>query len=69
MTERGVVAAGHPLTASSGADVLRSDVSAEAVRLTRQLHDAAPDAPGETTGLLARMLLTEARRSARADAG
>ena len=35
---------------------------------TRQLHAAEPDASGETTGLLALMLLTEARRVARTDA-
>ncbi len=57
---------GH--TASSGESLARVDLSAEAIRLTRQLHDAAPDASGETTGLLALMLLTEARRAARADA-
>ena len=57
---------GH--TASSGDELARVDLSAEAIRLTRQLHAAAPDASGETTGLLALMLLTDARRNARADA-
>lgn len=57
---------GH--TASSGDELARVDLSAEAIRLTRQLHAAAPDASGETTGLLALMLLTDARRAARTDA-
>ena len=57
---------GH--TASSGDQLARVDLSAEAIRLTRQLHAAAPDASGETTGLLALMLLTDARRAARTDA-
>jgi RNA polymerase sigma factor (sigma-70 family) len=57
---------GH--TASSGEQLARVDLSAEAIRLTRQLHAAAPDASGETTGLLALMLLTDARRAARTDA-
>lgn len=53
---------GH--TASSGDDLRRDDLAAEAVRLTRQLHASLP-ADGEVTGLLALMLLTEARRAAR----
>jgi predicted RNA polymerase sigma factor len=57
---------GH--TASSGEALARVDLSAEAIRLTRQLHATDPDASGETTGLLALMLLTEARRAARTDA-
>jgi RNA polymerase sigma factor (sigma-70 family) len=57
---------GH--TASSGDELARVDLSAEAIRLTRQLHSAAPDTSGETTGLLALMLLTDARRAARSDA-
>ncbi|WP_353814911.1 RNA polymerase sigma factor [Agromyces sp. SYSU T00266] len=57
---------GH--TASSGEVLARADLSAEAIRLTRMLRDATP--PGapwsaETDGLLALMLLTEARRPAR----
>ena len=51
-------------TASSGADLHRADLTAEAIRLTRQLHARLPDA-GEIAGLLALMLLTEARRPAR----
>jgi len=57
---------GH--TASSGEALARVDLSAEAIRLTRQLHATDPDARGETTGLLALMLLTDARRAARTDA-
>ena len=57
---------GH--TASSGEALARVDLSTEAIRLTRQLHSTDPDASGETTGLLALMLLTEARRAARTDA-
>lgn len=57
---------GH--TASSGDALARVDLSAEAIRLTRQLRASSPDASGETTGLLALMLLTDARRAARTDA-
>jgi RNA polymerase sigma factor (sigma-70 family) len=53
---------GH--TASSGAALHRVDLSSEAIRLTRQLHEALPE-DGETAGLLALMLLTDARRPAR----
>jgi RNA polymerase sigma factor (sigma-70 family) len=51
-------------TASAGADLTRVDLTAEAIRLTRMLHDSLPD-DAEATGLLALMLLTEARRAAR----
>jgi RNA polymerase sigma factor (sigma-70 family) len=50
--------------ASSGADVHRVDLSNEAIRLARLLHDVVPEDP-EVTGLLALMLLTDARREAR----
>jgi RNA polymerase sigma factor (sigma-70 family) len=50
--------------ASTGPHVARSELSNEAIRLTRTLHDALPDDP-EVTGLLALMLLTDARRPAR----
>ncbi|WP_434444458.1 RNA polymerase sigma factor [Lentzea sp. E54] len=53
-------------TASSGDDLVRVDLTAEALRLTRQLHKRRPD-DGELTGLLALMLLTDARRPARTD--
>ncbi|WP_238164489.1 RNA polymerase sigma factor [Kribbella pittospori] len=52
-------------TATSGKALTRVDLTAEAIRLTRQLHDALPD-HGEVTGLLALQLLTDARRPARA---
>jgi RNA polymerase sigma factor (sigma-70 family) len=50
--------------ASTGADVARSDLSGEAIRLTRALHASLPGDP-EVCGLLALMLLTDARRPAR----
>jgi RNA polymerase sigma factor (sigma-70 family) len=51
-------------TASSGPGVHRADLTAEAIRLTRAVH-ALLSGDGEVTGLLALMLLTEARRAAR----
>ncbi|MGZ3145536.1 RNA polymerase sigma factor [Lentzea chajnantorensis] len=51
-------------TASSGDTLVRVDLTAEALRLTRRLHHTRPD-DGELTGLLALMLLTDARRPAR----
>jgi len=56
---------GH--TASSGDALVRDDLCAEAIRLGRLLAELMPDEP-EVTGLLALMLLTEARRPARVDA-
>jgi RNA polymerase sigma factor (sigma-70 family) len=50
--------------ASSGPAVHRVELTSEAVRLTRQLRDRLPG-DGEVTGLLALMLLTDARRPAR----
>jgi RNA polymerase sigma factor (sigma-70 family) len=50
--------------ASSGDAVHRVDLSREAIRIARMLHAAMPD-HAETTGLLALMLLTDARRDAR----
>jgi len=49
---------------SSPDTVVRTDLSAEAIRLTRVLAGLMPDEP-EVLGLLALMLLTEARRPAR----
>ena len=49
---------------TSGSTVLRADLAAEAVRLARALHVSLPD-DAEVTGLLALMLLTDARRPAR----
>lgn len=54
---------GH--TASSGDALLRTDLTDEALRLTRLLQRQLPADP-EVTGLLALMLLTDARRAARA---
>ena len=51
-------------TASSGPSLYRADLTAEAIRLTRHLRARLPD-DGETAGLLALMLLTEARRPSR----
>jgi RNA polymerase sigma factor (sigma-70 family) len=50
--------------ASSGPDLQRADLTTEAIRLARQLHRLLPD-DGEVAGLLALMLLTDARRPAR----
>src|SRR6266536_3060141 len=51
-------------TASSGPALHRVELTSEVIRLTRQLHDRLPD-DGEVAGLLALMLLTDARRPAR----
>jgi RNA polymerase sigma factor (sigma-70 family) len=49
---------------SGGPSLVRLDLSNEAIRLARMLHRALPD-DAEATGLLALMLLTDARRPAR----
>jgi RNA polymerase sigma factor (sigma-70 family) len=51
-------------TSSVGASLHRPDLSNEAIRLTRAVHALLPR-DGEVTGLLALMLLTDARRAAR----
>ncbi len=51
-------------TASSGPSLQRVELAREAIRLTRMLRRLLPD-DGEVTGLLALMLLTDARRAAR----
>jgi RNA polymerase sigma factor (sigma-70 family) len=51
-------------TTSSGPDINRPELTKEAIRLTRDLHRLRPE-DSETAGLLALMLLTEARRPAR----
>jgi RNA polymerase sigma factor (sigma-70 family) len=51
-------------TSSVGPDLLRLDLSREAIRLTRAVHGLLPD-DAEIAGLLALMLLTDARRAAR----
>ena len=56
-------------TASAGRELGRTDLAEEAIRIGRLLHELLPDDP-EVTALVALMLLTEARRSARvADGG
>ncbi|MEU4607970.1 sigma-70 family RNA polymerase sigma factor [Kribbella sp. NPDC023972] len=50
--------------ASSGPELHRSDLSGEAIRLTRTVHALLPE-NGQVTGLLALMLLSDARRAAR----
>jgi RNA polymerase sigma factor (sigma-70 family) len=49
---------------TSGPSLQRPELSAEAIRLARMVHRLLPD-DGEVTGLLALMLLTDARRPAR----
>ena len=51
---------------SSGAELQRADLTAEAIRLARLLQQLMPG-EGEVVGLLALMLLTDARRAARSD--
>ena len=53
-------------TASSGTELRRADLSSQAIRLARMLQRLLPE-DGEVTGLLALMLLTDARRDARTD--
>jgi RNA polymerase sigma-70 factor (ECF subfamily) len=52
------------LATGADTDPLRHDLTAEAIRLARLIRALLPD-DGEVTGLLALMLLTEARRAAR----
>ncbi|MDI6100348.1 sigma factor-like helix-turn-helix DNA-binding protein [Actinoplanes sp. NEAU-A12] len=51
-------------TASSGSALHRVDLAREAIRLTRTVHARLPD-DSEVAGLLALMLLTDARRATR----
>jgi RNA polymerase sigma factor (sigma-70 family) len=51
-------------SSTSGPRLHRTELSAEAIRLARMVHRLLPD-DGEATGLLALMLLTDARRLAR----
>ena len=55
-------------TSSSGAALQRTDLANEAIRLTRAVHGLLPG-DGEVAGLLALMLLTDARRAARTGPG
>ncbi len=51
-------------TSSAGPHLQRVELSSEAIRLTRAVHKLLPQ-DGEVAGLLALMLLTDARRAAR----
>jgi RNA polymerase sigma factor (sigma-70 family) len=51
-------------TTTSGPDLVHTELTGEAIRLTRAVQRALPD-DGEVAGLLALMLLTDARRPAR----
>ncbi|GGX26756.1 RNA polymerase sigma factor [Streptomyces chartreusis] len=51
-------------TATSGTSLTRRELAGEAIRLAREVHRLLPD-HGEVAGLLALMLLTDARREAR----
>ncbi|HEY7175378.1 MAG TPA: sigma-70 family RNA polymerase sigma factor [Micromonosporaceae bacterium] len=55
-------------TATSGTALARADLTREAMRLARVVHRLRPD-DGEVAGLLALMLLTDARRPARTGPG
>lgn len=55
------------LASSAESDPIRADLTGEAVRLTRLVRELLPE-DGEVAGLLALMLLIEARRSARVSA-
>jgi predicted RNA polymerase sigma factor len=53
--------------ATTGPSLHRVELSTEAIRLTRMVHKVLPE-DGEVAGLLALMLLTDARRTARTTA-
>ncbi|MGH3759726.1 RNA polymerase sigma factor [Actinophytocola sp.] len=58
-------------TATSGARLQRAELTAEAIRLAREVHRVLPDddpSAGEAAGLLALMLLTDSRRATRTTA-
>jgi RNA polymerase sigma-70 factor (ECF subfamily) len=55
------------LSSGPGPEPVRGDLTAEAIRLARLVRGLLPD-DGEAAGLLALMLLTEARRAARVSA-
>ena len=55
------------LASDPGKEAVRSDLTGEAIRLTRLVRALMPE-DGEVVGLLALMLLTEARRAARVSA-
>ncbi|MGF6824315.1 RNA polymerase sigma factor (sigma-70 family) [Microbacterium sp. ZKA21] len=51
-------------TVTTGTELIRTDLTGEAIRLARLLHALVPDDP-ESTGLLALMLLIDSRRATR----
>jgi RNA polymerase sigma-70 factor, ECF subfamily len=53
-------------SATAGADLIRQSLCTEAIRLTRMVSELMPDEP-EAVGLLALMLLHDARRAGRVD--
>lgn len=55
------------LATGADTDALRPELTGEAIRLTRVIHSLLPE-DGEVAGLLALMLLSEARRKARVSA-
>ena len=55
-------------SAAQGAELVRRELCTEAIRLARLLRSLLPSRPAEVDGLLALMLLTDARRAARVDA-
>jgi RNA polymerase sigma factor (sigma-70 family) len=54
-------------TSSEGPELQRTELSTEAIRITRKVHALLPQ-DGDVAGLLALMLLTDARRTARSTA-
>ncbi len=54
-------------SATRGEDLVRADLCLEAIRLTRLIRALLPQPASEVTGLLALMLLHDARRAARLD--
>jgi RNA polymerase sigma-70 factor (ECF subfamily) len=55
-------------SAAQGGELVRRELCAEAIRLARLLRSLLPSRPAEVDGLLALMILTDARRAARVDA-
>jgi RNA polymerase sigma-70 factor (ECF subfamily) len=53
--------------AATRGELIRTDLSHEAIRLGRLVRDLMPEPPGEATALLALMLLHDARRESRID--
>ena len=62
-----IISSTEGYAATTGPSLHRVELSTEAIRLTRMVHTMLPD-DGEVAGLLALMLLTDARRTARTTA-